>query len=279
MRVSESASAQAGVVGSMREGVLAFKTLLTGHDDSPNNYVMMTNRTGAGGWTTPRHRHNFDQIRYILKGTYPYAKDKSLPEGWIGYFPESVRYGPQDRPEGLEMLTIQFGGASGNGFLSVARREAANEILKTKGEFKDGVFTYLDENGKRHNQDGSEACFEEATGQKLTFANPRYEDLILMNPSNYNWIPEQSEGVATKTLGTFTERRTQLSLVRLELGAVYEPGQHEAIQLLFLSRGSVSLDGREYGPHTAFEIPANEAPASFKSVARSEFLRLVLPKF
>src|SRR6266487_2542992 len=101
MRVSEASSAESGVVGSMREGVLELKFLLTGQDGSTNNYVLMMNRTGSGGWSTPRHRHNFDQLRYIIKGTYPYAKGKVMPEGWVGYFPESVHYGRQERPEGL----------------------------------------------------------------------------------------------------------------------------------------------------------------------------------
>ena len=34
-----------------------------------------------------------------------------MGEGSVAYFPESVHYGPQDRPEGLEMMVIQFGGA------------------------------------------------------------------------------------------------------------------------------------------------------------------------
>src|SRR5205823_4501889 len=154
MRVAEASSVESGVVGSMRTGVLEQKFLLTGRDGDPNNYLLNVGRTGTGGWSTPRHRHNFDQIRYVIKGTYPYAKGKSMPEGSVAYFPEGVHYGPQDRPEGLEMMVCQFGGASGSGYLSVAQREAANERLTKKGEFKNGVFTYFDENGQPHNKDG-----------------------------------------------------------------------------------------------------------------------------
>lgn len=237
------------------------------------------NRTGTGGWGTPRHRHNFDQVRYILKGTYPYAPGKSMPEGWIGYFPESVHYGPQDRPEGLEMLTSQFGGASGSGFLSVARREAANEALKKKGEFKNGVLTYLDEHGKRHNQDGSEACFEEATGQKLNFAKARYDDIVLMNPASYDWIPESTPCVATKWLGTFTERQTRIGLTRIEANASFPAGGVDSVELVFLSKGQLVFEGREYGPHTAFEFLAGEGPTAMKATTESEILRIVLSRF
>ena len=67
MRISEAATAEGGQVGSMREGTLSQKFLLQGDDDSPNNYLLNVGLTGSGGWGTPRHRHNFDQIRYVLK--------------------------------------------------------------------------------------------------------------------------------------------------------------------------------------------------------------------
>jgi len=95
----------------------------------------------------PRHRHNFDQLRYIIKGTYPYAKGKVMPEGWVGYFPESVHYGPQERPEGLEMLTCQFGGASGSGYLSVAQREAANDRLKKRANSRMALLPIMTSKG------------------------------------------------------------------------------------------------------------------------------------
>src|SRR6267142_4884418 len=100
MRVGEVATASGGRVGSMRDGVLDQTFLLTGEDNSPNNYLLNVGRTGGGGWTTPRHRHTFDQVRYVLKGRYPVAKGVVMEEGSVGYFPESVHYGPQDRPEG-----------------------------------------------------------------------------------------------------------------------------------------------------------------------------------
>jgi hypothetical protein len=72
MRISDVASADAAVVGSMRDGVLENRFLLIGENGSPNNYVLTLGRAGAGGWATPRHRHNFDQIRFVIEGDYPY---------------------------------------------------------------------------------------------------------------------------------------------------------------------------------------------------------------
>ena len=278
MKVGEAATAPGGRVGSMRDGVLEQKFLLLGEDDSPNNYLLNVGRTGGGGWTTPRHRHTFDQVRYVLKGRYPIAKGVIMEEGSVGYFPESVHYGPQDRPEGLEMMVCQFGGASGQGFLSPARREAANAALAKKGTFKDGVYTYIDENGQRHNKDGSEACYEEATGKKSFYSKPRYDDIIIMNPEAYDWVAGE-QGVHKKTLGTFTERNTRLELIRLDAGATLTAGKEPSIELLFLAKGVVAVGDKSYGERSAFEFAKNEGPVALKAEQPSEFLRIVLPQF
>lgn len=279
MKVGEVETADSGVVGSMREGVLAQKFLLTGEDGSPNNYLLNVGRTGTGGWTTPRHRHTFDQVRFVLKGSYPIAKGKVMHDGWVGYFPESVHYGPQDRPDGLEMMVCQFGGASGLGFISVAEREAANDALKLIGEFKDGIFTYVDEKGQKHNQDGSEACIEKATGKKVVYAKPRYDDIVLVNPENYDWIPSNTPGVYTKMIGVFTERLTQLELIRVDAGSAFNGGEASSIELLFMSEGRVSVKGKEYGPRTAFEFQPKEGATAMTAIEPCTFLRIILPKF
>jgi hypothetical protein len=263
----------------MRDGVLENKFLLIGRDGSPNNYVLTVGRAGAGGWETPRHRHNFDQIRFVLEGDYPYEGEKVLPQGWVGYFPESVHYGPQARPEGLLVMGFQMGGASGAGYLSVAQREAANAILAKKGTFKAGMYTYADENGHLHTQDGSAACFEEAMGKPLTFATPRYTSSIIMNPSAFEWMPGPAPGNYVKWLGSFTERNTRIGFVRLGADAVFEGGLQDSIELLFISKGRALANEREYGPHTAFEFVSGEGPIPVKALAETEFLRIVLPKF
>jgi len=279
MRASQASTTNADLVGTMREGVLAQKHLLIGEDGSPINFDLNVGRTGDGGWQAPRHRHNFDQIRYVIKGKYPYGKDKILREGCVGYFPESVYYGPQDRPEGLETMVLQFGGASGNGYLSVAQREAANEALKQKGEFKNGVFTYFDEKGQRHNQDGSEACFEHATGRKQEFAPPRYEDVIVMDPSAYAWIPQGAEGVYVKWLGSFGERSAGIGFMRLDRNAIYGGGERPSVEILFQTKGRVAVSGQEYGPESAFEFLPNEGPIPVRAIEPSEFLCMVLHRF
>jgi hypothetical protein len=278
MRVATASDTGSEAVGSMREGKLDQKHLLFGEDDSPNNYDLNMGWTGSGGWRTPRHRHNFDQIRYVIQGTLPYSETEVLQEGWVGYFPESVYYGPQERAEGLRTLVLQCGGASGGGYLSVARREAVNAELNEIGEFKKGKYHYTDENGERHVTDGSLAIFERATGHKLEFAAPRYTGVIAMDPSAYDWV-EKGEGLSEKWLGSFTERNLQIGFVRLEPGAVFEAGVQPSIEILFQIDGEVVAGGEKRGPETGYEFLANEGPVPIEAVQPTVFLRVVLHQF
>ena len=279
MRISEAETSETGQVGSMREGKLVQKFLLMGEDGSPNNYLLNVGLTGSGGWGTPRHRHNFDQIRYVLKGKYPVSPHKVMGEGSVAYFPESVHYGPQDRPEGLEMMVIQFGGASGSGFLSTPMREAANDRLNKKGTFKDGIFTWIDDKGQKHNMDGSAACFEEAMGTKLTFAPARYDDVVVMEPSACDWIATGTPGVSAKLLGTFTERNAQIRMLKLEAGATMNTGPRDQIEVLFMSTGKITVAGKTYGDKTAIELLPADAAVDIVASAESVFFSVTLPKF
>lgn len=278
MRVSTAADTDIEQVGSMREGKLDQKHLLFGEDGSPNNYDLNMGLTGGGGWRTPRHRHNFDQIRYVIQGELPYTENDVLKQGWVGYFPESVHYGPQERAEGLRTMVLQCGGASGQGYLSVAQREATNAELAKTGEFKKGLYHYTDSNGAPQTVDGSLAIFEHAMGGKLEFATPRYTDVIAMDPEAYDW-QKGDAGVWEKWLGRFTERDLRIGFLRLEPGAVYQAGQFPSIEILFQINGKVSAGGEEYGPETGYEFLANEGPVPVEAVEPTDFLRMVLHTF
>jgi len=252
MRASQASTTNADLVGTMREGVLAQKHLLIGEDGSPSNFDLNVGRTGDGGWqrrVTDTLRP--DSVRH--QRTYPYGKDKILREGCVGYFPESVFYGPQDRPEGLETMVLQFGGASGNGYLSVAQREAANDALKQKASSRTAPHL-LRREGAASQPGRSEACFEHATGRKLAFAPPRYEDVIVMDPSAYAWIPQGAEGVYVKWLGSFGERSAGIGFIRLDRNAIYGGGERPSVEILFQTKGRVAVSGQEYGPESAFEF-------------------------
>ncbi|WP_457253651.1 hypothetical protein [Pedococcus sp. P5_B7] len=279
MRVSTAAETGSEAVGSMREGKLDQKHLLFGVDGSPNNYDLNLGVTGGGGWRTPRHRHNFDQIRYVIEGRLPYSETDYLPQGWVAYFPESVHYGPQEREEGLRTMVLQCGGASGQGYLSVAQREATNAELNETGEFKKGMYHWVDENGVEQEADGSLAIFEKAMGHKLEFAEPRYTDVIAMNPNAFDWLPVGDGGAQEKWVGIFTERNLKIGFLRLDAGAVYQAGEQSSIEILFQIDGQVTANDAKYGPQTGYEFLPNEGTVAIEALEPTEFFRAVLHTF
>ena len=63
-----------------------------------------------------------------------------MTPGTIGYFPEGTPYGPQSSSVSSLTLVLQFGGASGNGYMTLEQLEAGTAELKTHGTFERGCF-------------------------------------------------------------------------------------------------------------------------------------------
>src|SRR5262245_48415313 len=84
-----------------RGGAVPRQVLAWGKEGTRDNFVWSYSR-GNGERYSPRHRHNFDQIRFSIKGDMSMGKREALKEGHIGYFPESTYYGPQISGEAEE---------------------------------------------------------------------------------------------------------------------------------------------------------------------------------
>ena len=78
-----------------RGGGKEFRTLLKGRDGDPGNYRLVYARQ-TGPVAGPRHRHNFDQIRYCVTGKMNYGRDRWIEAGEVAYFPEGAHYGPEE---------------------------------------------------------------------------------------------------------------------------------------------------------------------------------------
>jgi hypothetical protein len=279
MQITEALVAQDYNAGEIRSGKMESKLLLQGREGRPNNYRLALT-TVDDGWEAPRHRHNFDQIRLPLNDPWQFSPKDALPAGWVGYFPEGVYYGPQKRTPGLKMLVAQFGGASGSGFVGRDRRRAGFDALSRKGTIDKGVFTYVDAEGRRHNQDAYEALWENLHGRKLDYPNPRYRDVILMNPAHFDWtVDAKHPGAQFRRLGTFTERELRIGFIRLAAGASLTFGTQPAPEFVFLMSGGIESGGRNYRPYAAAGFDPEDGPAALKAVADSELFWVRLPRF
>jgi hypothetical protein len=255
-------------------GSLAFKYLLTGEESSSDNFVLLLARQEKR-FTTERHRHNFEQFRFPIRGDMNVGEGLRLREGQLGYFTEGVPYGPQDDPvEPLAPgervhLTLQFGGAAGYGYLGPKRLRACRDELRREGEFED-VF-YRRRDGRTQN--GLDAVWQHAFGTKLEYPKPRYPGPIIMDPKSFRWISDpDAPGIERKHLGTFTERSVWAELLRLHPGATFTSNPVNARQLLFVLAGSGSIDGAELKLHSAIQLD----PGKQKCIVCNEMLELLV---
>jgi hypothetical protein len=221
-----------------RGGTFHYIRLMEGEPGTLGNFQLSLGRIG-GDFFSPRHRHNFDQFRYQTEGTLDFARDGKLEAGMVGYFPEGVAYGPQTQSAGADVSTIvlQFGGASGGGYLSADEMKVGAAALRHEGEFKDGVFRRrADVEGKR-NVDGYQAIWEHVNDRPMVYPQPRVAAPVLMRPDRHDWVPlEASRGVSEKLLGVFTERRSGAGFLRLAPGGRYD-ALGEAVFLVLSGSG------------------------------------------
>ena len=120
----------------------------------------------------------------------------------------------------LSVLVLQFGGASGSGYLGRAGQLSATDELRKFGEFRDGVFRRREDVEGKRNKDAFEAIWEHVNQRPLVYPKPRYDVPILIDPDAFGSAPvEGSSGVGRKNLGTFTEAECGAALVTIEPGA------------------------------------------------------------
>ena len=248
-----------------RGGTFYARTLVQGTPGTPGNFKLSLSESGADH-SGPRHRHNFDQFRFMVQGSSSFDRDGVLKEGMLGYFPEGVHYGPQTNPTDTFLIVLQFGGASGSGYLLPAEVKAGTEELRKFGEFKDGVFYRNSDDGKR-NVDGFQAVWEHVHGREMIYPKARYDAPVFMDPQNFDWV-SVGQGVEEKLLGVFTERRTEGSLLRLASGASHKL-QGRGVWVVLHGGGSAA--GQTLKQYTAISLEKGEELA----IAASEAMELL----
>jgi hypothetical protein len=258
---------------TQRGGNITFKHLFRGEEGTPENYLFFLAHQGT--FFSPLHRHNFDQFRYAYQGDLFLSPGILLHEGELSYHPEGVTYGPQhDRDGEREVLLLQFGGASGQGYLSFDETVQGQERLKQRGRFEGGEF-YPSDGGEP--QDGYEALWEDVSGRHLEYPAPRYGDIIIAKPMNYTWAPVNGEsGAYRKLLGMFTECQTLAEMIKLDARRKFEVKARDSIQLFFVLKGEGEADGQAIKTESAVRL----CPGAGLSLASStglELIHFVLP--
>jgi hypothetical protein len=226
-------------------------------------------------FATPRHRHNFEQVRVMLDGSFGFGPGQVQHEGSVGYFCEGTYYTQAAEGRSTTLL-LQVGGPSGQGFMSRAQLRRGIETLASRGQFADGVYTWS-EQGKKHNQDSYEAVWEHIHGKRVTYPKPQYQAPVLMDPERFLWRT-LGDGASARELGSFNGFGLRLGQLRLEPEAVHAVDASVQAQLLFCLEGSGSANGIPYRRWTTIETTRGEGLKLMASTG-SEFFTIGLPWF
>ena len=262
----------------VREGVFRSRRILNGMPGTPGNFSLQIGV--APSYYSPRHRHNFDQVRYQLDGDFDFAADGIMKAGTVGYFPEGTHYGPQSSAMENSTLVLQFGGASGSGYISPEEYETATAELSKHGTFAKGVYTQLKPDGGKINKDAYEAVWEQVNGRPLVYPKQRYLRPIFMDPESFDWIDSSDDpGVSWKNLGEFSERCTRVALYKISPGAALRLAENS---IYFVLSGSGTADGKPFGRHATIYLHIDDEAAACvpsNAAAPAELLHIGLPRF
>lgn len=275
IRVIDVASVPMLARAHVRAGGFSSQRLLDGREGTPGNFSLQLGLT-PDSYFSPRHRHNFDQVRYQLEGEYDFSSDGVMKPGTVAYFPEGTYYGPQSSSVRSLTLVLQFGGASGNGYISPEQYDRAAAELRQLGTFANGAYTVIAPDGTKVNKDAYEAVWERVNGRPLAYPRPRYSRPVFMQPENFAWLPiEGQPGTSRKLLGEFSERRTQIALYRIDAAASLSLAGHS---IYFVANGSGFAGAQEFRPRATIYIE-EDAPAIITARDTVELLQIGLPRF
>jgi hypothetical protein len=255
-----------------------YRPLFKGTPGVPGNFEMVVLFTPSAdsGRHFPRHRHNFDQLRYTINGNPEWAPGHPTPPGSLVYTPAGTYYGPYDRHAGEEQLHVQFEGANGAPFVDYDTLLQAQMTLAKRGTFEKGVYTWEDEQGQRHSVDGHQASIEYATGRPEEFPAPRFPASIQMDPDSFSWT-ELEPGLRFKQLASFTERETRLAVIELSGHVSYRISSAEQTTLLFVTEGEGETAGRQIEKRDGLILYMGEE-GIVSTTTSLELLLLALPK-
>ncbi|HEY8355855.1 MAG TPA: hypothetical protein VIL30_00230 [Ramlibacter sp.] len=255
-----------------RAGLFRSQALLNGPEGTPENFFLQLSFTYSD-FHSPRHRHNFDQVRVQLKGDADFARDGVMRPGTIGYFPEGVFYGPQSIGGESATLVLQFGGASAGGYISEERFQEGVQELKQFGSFEGGVFRRTKEDGGRKNQDAYEAVWEHIHGRRMEYPASEHAQPVFMHPDDFQWADEPgAAGVRRKLLGAFSGRKTRLSVIGLAAGA---SAQVAANAICFVLSGEGTAADGAWRQHAT--LRTGDAPDTVTATADAEILEIHIP--
>jgi signal peptidase I len=224
-----------------------------------------------------RHKHNFDQIRLVIEGEMRLGKNIVAGPGDVVYFPESVMYGPTTYEDG-HMFLFQWPGVSEDGFYLHYDDVVAglNEMRELGGEIdfdRGGVWKYAD--GRL--DDVWEALGQHTLGRNVTYAEPRYGDVVVLRSNAFKSHPvAHGVNVGVKHLGFLNETGPNVKVLDFGPNSTLEAGKAQAQQIWTSFEGDFTYEGKDYPVRSILYLPpgADRSAVSSKNGAKMLVINL-----
>ncbi|MFT5219519.1 MAG: hypothetical protein ACI87H_001656 [Gammaproteobacteria bacterium] len=220
---------------------------------------------------SPRHRHTFQQVRYVLSGKMKYGNEVYV-KGDCLYIPEGAYYGPikpVESDEQLHFADIQFEGPSGIPYPEPDDVVDAQRRLAETGTFAEGVYTFA--SGRK--RDAYEAILEEITGDRISYPKPLLNSYVVLRSSALPWRSHASlTGVESRDLAYFFEAGPNIKMAKLSDGASLPAATPMGHRAVFLLEGNLSFDGNQYEALSYFVLPSGEQHAALKATSDATLL-------
>ncbi len=255
-----------------RQGMFRAHSMLDGPAGTPGNFYLQLSRTYSD-FLSPRHRHNFEQIRVQIEGPADFDRDGVMEPGTVGYFPEGVHYGPQSISGESLTLVLQFGGASGSGYIPEAQFQEGVEKLKATGTFDKGVYKSTGADGRVRSRDAYEAVWEDINGRALKYPANRYQKPVFIDPEAFAWREKNGQvGASRRHLLTASEGELRLASWKLEPGARI---QVEPNTIVFVNQGQGHSDGQAWDKWST--LYSGKRAGQLEAVSQVVLLEIRLP--
>jgi len=224
---------------------------------------------------SPRHRHTFQQVRYVVDGKLKYGRE-AYGTGDCFYLPEGTYYGPIKPVNGsngesrqAHYVDMQFMGPSGIPYPDPDAVVSAQRELATTGKFEEGVYTFP--NGRK--RDAYEAILEKLTGQPIEYPPSRLGNYAVMRSSAYPWVADETRrGLAQKHLGFFFESGPNIKLVSLKAGTELPAGRPVGHRAILLISGQLEFRAETFPTFSYFMLPDGEPHAALRAQHDTELL-------
>jgi quercetin dioxygenase-like cupin family protein len=270
--ITELADLEWQRIGKHRGPGLKMKSLPFRSDGAGSNLWLSLTEM-EDGWYSPRHKHNFDQIRYVLEGETGFT-EWDLHAGECAYFPAGAEYGPQQQRGSAVLLTLQFPGGSGQHYLAPEQVEQTvrelQEIDSTFGQGGKGI----DSSGRE--RDSYEIVWETHQHAPIDYPRSEFAGPVLLN-RNEAVDGANSERTGTQLVGQVESNGLQVLRVCSSQSLTMVPAHRQGTEFWILETGLVEIDGRQLAPLTVIQLAAGAPDTEVRVDSEASFTVLRLP--